>query len=595
MANKIRMTPEKLRSRQWFDDPADPGMTALYLERYLNFGLTRDELQSGRPIIGIAQTGSDLAPCNRHHIVLAERVKDGIRDAGGIPIEFPIHPIQETGRRPTAALDRNLQCLSLIEVLHGYPIDGVVLTTGCDKTTPAQLMAAASVDLPAIALSAGPMLNGHYLGRCVGSGTVIWEARQRLARGEINYDAFMDLAAGSAPSAGHCNTMGTALTMNCLAEALGMTLPGNASIPAPYRERQQMAYATGRRIVEMVWEDLKPSDIMSREAFENAIVVCAAVGGSTNAPVHINAIAAHADIKLEMNDWQQIGQPVPQIVNCQPVGEYLSEEFHKAGGLPAVVYELLQGGLLKGAALTATGKTLAENCGAAKTHDRRVIKSVAAPVAPAAGFMVLSGNLFQSALMKVSAISETFRSTYLSDPDHPNVCELKAVVFEGPEDYHARIDDPDLFIDRNTILVMRGVGPLGYPGSGEVVNMQPPSRLIRQGVDALPTMGDGRQSGTSAAPSILNATPEAAAGGGLAILKTGDPVRIDLIARRVDVMLEPDEIEQRRAALQYTAPASQTWWQQLYRDKVSGLDEGAIFPEMAAFRNIRSKLPRNSH
>ncbi len=595
---KRNKSPENLRSRQWFDDPSDPGMTALYLERYLNYGLTQEELQSGRPMIGIAQTGSDLTPCNRHHLVLVDRIKDGIRDAGGIPIEFPIHPIQETGRRPTAAMDRNLQCISLTEILHGYPIDGVVLTTGCDKTTPAQIMAAASVNLPAIAQSVGPMLNGDYLGQCVGSGTIIWEARQRLSMGEITQEEFMAMAAGSAPSAGHCNTMGTALSMNCLAEALGMSLPGNASIPAPYRERQQMAYATGKRIVEMVWEDLKPSVILSREAIENAIVVCAAIGGSTNAPIHINAIAAHAGIKIAMADWQEIGQPVPQIVNCQPVGDYLSEEFHKAGGLPAVIGELIKGKLIREEAMTVSGMTIAENCSNREVIDRRVIKTVAEPVAGAAGFMVLSGNLFESALMKVSAISDDFRMRYLSNPDDSDAFEATVIVFDGPEQYHATIDDPNLPIDENSILVMRGTGPVGFPGSAEVVNMQPPARLIAKGINDLPTMGDGRQSGTSSAPSILNASPEAAAGGGLALLENGDRLRVDLKTRSVNLLLNKEEMALRRTELSnkgYPIPEAQTWWQAEYRDKVSGLDSGAVFDDMVAFNDIAGKPPRHSH
>ena len=584
-----------LRSRQWFDDSNDPGMTALYLERYLNYGLTAEELQSGRPIIGIAQTGSDLSPCNRHHMVLADRVKDGIRDAGGIPIEFPIHPIQETGRRPTAAIDRNLQCISLTEILHGYPIDGVVLTTGCDKTTPSQIMAAASVDLPAIALSVGPMLNGSYQGQCVGSGTVIWEARQKLAKGEIDYAEFMNMAAESAPSAGHCNTMGTALSMNCIAEALGMSLPMNASIPAPYRERGQMAYKTGRRIVEMVWEDLKPSDILTRDAIENAIVICGAVGGSTNAPVHINAIAAHAGVEVSMDDWQTIGHPVPQVVNCQPVGEYLSEDFHRAGGVPAVISELLKGGFIKGATMTANGQTLEDNCKDAVVINDDVIKSVKAPLAENAGFMVLSGNMFTSALMKVSAISDDFRARYLSNPDDPDAFEAKAMVFDGPEDYHANIDNPALAIDENTILVMRGAGPVGYPGSAEVVNMQAPSHLLAKGIKDLPTMGDGRQSGTSSAPSILNISPEAAVGGGLALLETGDMVRVDLKKRRVDVLLAEAVLEARAQNTSYDIPPSQTWWQEEYRNKVSGLDKGAVFEDMLGYKNIAKKTPRHSH
>lgn len=591
------MTKSKktLRSRQWFDNPDDPGMTALYLERYLNFGLTAEELQSGRPIIGIAQTGSDLAPCNRHHLELAKRIADGIRDNGGIPIEFPVHPIQETGRRPTAALDRNLQCLSLTEVLHGYPLDGVVLTTGCDKTTPALLMGAASVDLPSVALSVGPMLNGNYLGRCVGAGTIIWEARRKYANGEIDYSEFMDMAAGSAPSAGHCNTMGTALTMNSLVEALGMMLPGSASIPAPYRERQQMAYKTGQRIVEMVWEDLKPTDILTKSAFENAIKVTAAIGGSTNAPIHINAIAAHAGVELKMDDWAKNGADVPQIVNCQPVGEFLSEEFHKAGGVPAVMSELLSANLIDGNALTVTGRSIEHNISDLTSLDERVIVKVKAPVKEKAGFLVMTGNFFDSAIMKVSAITDGFRERYLSNPDAPDVFEAKAVIFEGPEDYHHRIDDPSLDIDENSILIMRGVGPKGYPGSAEVVNMQPPTALIEKGLNELPTMGDGRQSGTSGAPSILNMSPEAALGEGLAIIEDGDMLRIDLGNSRVDVLINEDELNERRISAKVNMIAPQTWWQALYQQEVTQLEDGATFKTMPEYKNLARKTPRNSH
>lgn len=590
-----KISADQLRSLQWFNNPDDPGMTALYLERYLNFGLTREEFQSGRPIIGIAQTGSDLAPCNRHHLELALRIKDGVRDAGGIAIEFPVHPIQETGRRPTAALDRNLQAISLIEVLHGYPLDGVVLTTGCDKTTPALLMGAASVDLPAIALNVGPMLNGDYLGRCVGSGTVIWEARRELAAGTIDYEGFMAMAAASAPSAGHCNTMGTASTMNGLAEALGMMLPGSASIPAPYRERQQMAYATGKRAVEMVWEDLRPTEILTKNAFINAIVTCAAIGGSTNAPIHINAIAAHAGVPLTMEDWQTYGAKVPQLVNCQPVGSYLCEEYHKAGGLPAVMAELDRAGLLQGDAITVTGRSASENCAERNSMAPDVIRPIDNPVREAAGFIVLSGNLFRSAVMKVSAISANFQARYLADANDPGAFEARAIVFDGPEDYHKRIEDPALAIDGNCILIMRGAGPVGYPGSAEVVNMQAPTSLLAQGIPELPTMGDGRQSGTSGAPSILNVSPEAATGGGLAILRTGDRIRVDLGQRRVDVLLSEEEIALRHDALQTDIPENQTFWQQIYRAHVNDLDGGAIFPDMADYQEIRAKTPRHSH
>jgi len=590
--DKIKKT---LRSREWFNNPSDPGMTALYLERYLNYGLTQEELQSDRPIIGIAQTGSDLVPCNRIHVELAERVKQGIRDAGGIPMEFPVHPVQETGRRPTAALDRNLQCLSLIEVLHGYPLDGVVLTTGCDKTTPALIMGAASTNLPAIALSGGPMLNGDYLGQCVGSGTVIWEARAQLSKGEITTEEFMARAAGSAPSAGHCNTMGTALSMNCLAESLGMMLPGCASIPAPYRERAQMAYHTGKRIVDMVWEDLTPAKIITREALENAIVMCSAIGGSTNAPIHINAIAAHAGVELTLEDWQRCGQKIPQLVNCKPVGEFLSEEFHRAGGVPATIAELVKANLIHVDAMTVSGRSIGENCANSRVIDSRVIKTTKDPIAPEAGLMVLSGNLFDSAVMKVSAVNEEFQARYLSNPEDPNAFVGRAVVFDGPEHYHAEIDNPELGIDEHCILVIRGVGPKGYPGSAEVVNMQPPAYLLNKNINSLPTLGDGRQSGTSGSPSILNASPEAADGGGLAYLKSGDSVRIDLNTRSVMALVDPAEWAERKDTMTFDMVESQTWWQEIYRENVSNMDTGAVFHGMTKYKDIIAKTPRHSH
>src|SRR6266850_661028 len=516
------VTRRKLRSSEWFNNPHNPGMTALYLERYLNYGLTRQELQAGKPIIGIAQTGNDLSPCNRHHLELAHRVREGIRAAGGIAMEFPMHPIQETGKRPTAALDRNLAYLGLVEILFGYPLDGVVLTTGCDKTTPACLMAAATVNLPAIVLSGGPMLNGWHNGERSGSGTVVWKARERLAAGEIDYEEFMNIVASSAPSVGHCNTMGTASTMNSLAEALGMSLPGCAAIPAPYRERAQIAYDTGRRAVEIVHEDLKPSDILTREAFENAIVACSAIGGSTNAPIHINAIARHVGVALSIEDWETIGYDVPLLVNMQPAGKYLGEEYYRAGGLPAVLHELIKAKRLHADAITVNGKTIGENARRAKIQDEDVIRPYKQPLKQQAGFKVLKGNLFDSAIMKISVIADEFRNRYLSNPKDPNAFEGRAVVFDGPEDYHRRIDDPSLQIDQHTMLFIRGVGPIGYPGSAEVVNMQPPAALIKRGITSLPCIGDGRQSGTSGSPSILNASPEAAANGGLALLKTGD-------------------------------------------------------------------------
>jgi len=595
-------TKKKFRSQEWFNNPDNPGMTALYLERYLNFGLTREELQSGKPLIGIAQTGSDLSPCNRHHLELAKRVRAGIEAAGGVPFEFPCHPIQETGKRPTAALDRNLAYLSLVEVLYGYPLDGVVLTIGCDKTTPALLMAAATVNIPAIALSVGPMLNGWHQGKRTGSGTVVWDSRQRLSAGEIGYDEFMDIVASSAPSVGYCNTMGTATTMNSLAEALGMQLPGSAAIPAPYRERGQISYETGKRIVEMVHEDLKPSDIMTREAFENAIVVNSAIGGSTNAPIHLNAVARHLGIKLDNDDWQTVGHHVPLLVNLQPAGEYLGEDYHHAGGVPAVVAELMKAKLLPHPdAMTVNGKTMGENCVGAQNLDQKVIRTAAEPLKKDAGFINLKGNLFDSAIMKTSVISKEFRDRYLSNPKDPEAFEGKAAVFDGPEDYHARIDDPAEGIDEFTILFMRGAGPVGYPGGAEVVNMQPPAYLIKKGVHSLPCIGDGRQSGTSGTPSILNASPEAAVGGGLALVRTGDRVRIDLRKGTADILISDEELAARKAAMNgnggYHYPKHQTPWQEIQRGMVDQFDQGMVLKPAIKYQHIAQTkgVPRDNH
>ncbi len=596
-----------LRSRAWFDNADNPDMTALYLERYLNFGLSQEELQSGKPIIGIAQTGSDLSPCNRHHIELAKRVREGIREAGGIAIEFPVHPIQETGKRPTASLDRNLAYLSLVEVLYGYPLDGVVLTIGCDKTTPALLMAAATVNIPAIALSVGPMLNGWFRGERTGSGTIVWKAREMMAAGEIDYEGFVRLVASSAPSTGYCNTMGTATTMNSLAEALGMQLPGSAAIPAPYRDRQEVAWRTGLRIVDMVHEDLKPSDVMTREAFLNAIRVNSAIGGSTNAPIHLTAIARHLGVELSIDDWQTHGETVPLLVNLQPAGEYLGEDYYHAGGVPAVVNQLMSAGLIHEDAKTVNGKTIGENCGTVAIADEKVIRPFDNPLRENAGFRVLKGNLFGSAIMKLSVISDEFRERYLSNPDDPMAFEGRAIVFDGPEDYHARIDDPAMDIDENSVLFMRGAGPIGYPGAAEVVNMRAPDYLIKRGVTSLPCVGDGRQSGTSGSPSILNASPEAAANGGLAILKTGDRVRIDLNKCTADMLLPEDELDRRRTELEkaggYAYPAHQTPWQEIQRGMVAQLDAGMVLEPAVNYQRLAQggkdgkmpPVPRDNH
>jgi dihydroxyacid dehydratase/phosphogluconate dehydratase len=585
----------KLRSEQWWNDPANPGMTALYLERFLNYGLTSGELQSGRPVIGIAQSANDLAPCNRAHLQTVTRLCDGVRDSGGVPFVFPMHPLQESVRRPTAALDRNLAYLGLVEVLHGYPLDGVVFTTGCDKTTPAALMAACTTDLPSLIFNGGPMLNSYLDGDLAGAGTIIWEARRRFAAGEIDGRKFTELLMASAPSAGHCNVMGTALSMNCLAEAMGMALPGSASIPAPYRERGQMAHAAGKRIVEMVREDVKPSRVVTRAALLNAIRVNTAIGGSTNCPPHLLAIARHAGVELHIEDWETAGYDLPLLVDLQPAGRHLGEDFHRAGGLPVVIRELLRHGLLDGAALTITSRSLAENVHAAPSPDGNVIRTVESPLRSRAGFLVLSGNLFDAALVKTSVISEDFRRRYLSTPGDENAFECRAVVFDGPEDYHARLNDPALAIDERTMLVIRGCGTLGFPGSGEVVNMQPPDALLRSGVRELPTMGDGRQSGTSASPSILNASPEALAGGGLARLRTGDRVRVDLNARRATALVPGPEWEARDTAAWAAAPVSATPWQELYRGHVGQLHTGGCLEFACTYRAVCGTVPRHNH
>ena len=588
-------TTPKLRSREWFDINGDPSETAGYVERYTNYGISAEELRSGKPIIGIAQTGSDLVPCNRIHMNLVHRIRDGIRENGGIPMEFPVHPIQETGKRPTAALDRNLQYLGLVEVLFGYPIDGVVLTIGCDKTTPALLMAAATVDIPAICLSSGPILNGYWKGERAGSGTIKWKARKLLAAGDIDEEEFIQLVVDATTSPGHCNTMGTATTMNSLAEGLGMSLPGCAAIPAPLSERGEMSYRTGLRIVDMVKEDLTPSKILTREAFENSIVLNSAIGGSTNAPIHINAIARHIGVELEIEDWEKVGLEIPMLVNLQPAGKYLGEDFHRAGGVPAVMNALLKAGKLHDSAITVNGKTVADNYADTTTKDTEVIRTFLKPMLENAGFIVLKGNILDSAVMKTSVISDSFRSQYLDKPGSLNIFEARAIVFEGPEDYHSRINDPQLNIDVDCILVIRGCGPVGYPGSAEVVNMQPPDRLIREGILELPTLGDGRQSGTSASPSILNVSPESAVGGGLALLKNGDMLRIDLNQGSLDVMLDESELQKRRGQLKTVEFEHQTPWQEIYRDTVGQLSSGGIIELAAKYRKIRNTIPRHSH
>ncbi|MBJ85788.1 MAG: dihydroxy-acid dehydratase [Pelagibacterales bacterium] len=586
---------KNFRSRQWFDNPKDPGNTSIYLERIMNYGYTPEELTSGKPIIGIAQTGSDISPCNRVHLKLAERIREGIRTAGGIAFEFPVHPIQETLKRPTASLDRNLAYLGLVEILHGYPIDGVVLTTGCDKTTPACLMAAATMNIPAIVLNGGPMLDGWYKGKPAGSGTAVWDGRVEYAAGRINYKEFVDIVTSSAPSDGHCNVMGTASTMNSLAEALGMSLTGSANIPAPYRERGQMAYRTGERIVEMVEEDLTPSKIMTREAFENSIIVNSAIGGSTNAQMHITAIARHMGLELETEAWQNLGYDIPLLANVQPAGKYLTESYHKAGGTAALMGELLKNKMINGNVITASGKTLADNLEGIEIQDEDVIRPINKPLMERAGFCVLKGNLFDAAIMKTSVISESFRKKFLENKGREGILEGRAIVFEGSEDYHNRVNDKDLKMDENSILVIRGAGPIGWPGSAEVVNMQPSDDLIKQGIEELPCIGDGRQSGTSGSPSILNAAPESAVGGGLAWLKTGDIIRIDLNKFTADMLVDEEEIERRKAQGVPVYPDSQTPWQEIYRNGVSQIDKGAVLEDAVKFQDVKKDLPRNNH
>jgi len=587
----------KFRSQEWFNNSDNPGMTALYLERYLNYGLTRKELQSGKPIIGIAQSGSDLSPCNRHFLELSSRIKDGIRDTGGIPLEFPTHPIQETGKRPTALLDRNLAYLSLVEVLYGYPIDGVVLTTGCDKTTPASLMAAATVNIPAIVLSGGPMLDGNYKGKKAGSGMVVWEGRRLLSKGDISYEEYMDMVSASAPSAGHCNTMGTATSMNSLAEALGMSLTGCAAIPAPYKERGQISYNTGSRIVDMVFDDLKPSDIMTIKAFQNAIVTASAIGASTNAPPHLIAIAKLLNIDLSLDHWEEWGEKIPLLVNLQPAGEYLGEGFYHAGGVPVVMKELIKNNLINNDSLTVSGKTIYDNLSNIKKDENIIIKDFNEPIKKNAGFLLLKSNFFDSAIMKVSVISNEFKKRYLENPSEPNAFTSRAIVFDGPEHYHKEIDNPELKIDENCILIIRGVGPIGYPGGAEVVNMQPPDYLLKKGITTLPCIGDGRQSGTSESPSILNVSPEAAIGGGISILKNEDKIKVDLNNKRVDLLIDQKEIEKRLKESKYTYPDNQTPWQEISRKFTGQLSDGACLNLDQQYFNITltKGMPRDSH
>ena len=588
----------KLRSQSWFNNPDNPGMTALYLERYLNYGLTKDELQSGKPIIGIAQSGSDLSPCNRHFLNLSERIRSGIRDAGGIAMEFPTHPIQESGKRPTAALDRNLSYLSLVEILYGYPIDGVVLTTGCDKTTPAALMAASTVNLPAIVLSGGPMLDGDFKGTKVGSGTILWKARRMHSRGEINYDQFLDLVESSAPSIGHCNTMGTATSMNSLAEALGMSLPGCAAIPAPYRERQQISYRTGYRIVEMVKENIKPSDIMTKKSFENAIVTASAIGASSNVPPHLIAIAKKLNIKLTLEDWERCGEKINLLVNMQPAGKHLGESFFKAGGIPAVMKELFNNNLLHKNTLSVNGKTLKQNLKNEIKRDKDVIFDYKNPLKQKAGFLVLKSNFFDSAIMKMSVISKDFRKRYLLNKNQKNVFISNAIVFDGPEDYHNNLNNKKLNIDKNSILIMRGCGPVGFPGSAEVVNMQPPDKLLKKGIRSLPCIGDGRQSGTSESPSILNVSPEAAVGGKIGIIENGDKIKIDLNKKRVELLVDKEIIKKRvKKNKKYKYPQSQTPWQEISRKFTGQLSEGACLDLDDDYHDISNLkgIPRDSH
>ena len=593
----LKKRNKTLRSEHWFNNPKNPDMTALYLEKYMNYGLKRKDLQSGKPIIGIAQSGSDLSPCNRHFLSLSKKIKDGIKKAGGVPMEFPTHPIQETGKRPTAMLDRNLSYLSLVEVLYGYPIDGVILTTGCDKTTPAALMAAATVNIPAIVLSGGPMLDGFYKGKLAGSGTIIWEARKLLAKGEIDYNEFMDMAASSAPSVGHCNTMGTASSMNSVAEALGMSLPGCAVIPAPYKERKHISFETGKRIVGMVHENLTPSKIMTRKAFENAIVVASAIGGSSNCTTHLSAIAKHMGIKFNLSDWQKLGHEIPLLVNCQPAGEYLMESFYSSGGVPAVMKELIKNNKIHKNLLTVTGKNIAQNLRKNIKVDPKVIKSFKNSLADKAGFLVMRSNFFSTAIMKTSVISKEFKDRYLSNPKHLNVFKGNAVVFEGPEDYHKRLNSKKLKIDENSILIIRGCGPVGYPGSAEVINMQPPDRLLKRGINTLPTLGDGRQSGTSASPSILHVSPESAVGGDLGVVKTGDKMKIDLNKRRVDLLISQSEFKIRRRKRKKFKVNNQTPWQEIFRDTVGQLEDGACIKSRGIYLKVSTSkgIPRDSH
>jgi L-arabonate dehydrase len=572
--------PRPLRSQEWF---GGTGKNAIMHRSWMkNQGLPADTFD-GRPIIGICNTWSELTPCNAHLRDIAERVKRGVYEAGGFPVEFPVFSCGESTLRPTAMMFRNLAAMDTEEAIRNNPIDGVVLLVGCDKTTPSLMMGAASVDIPSIVVSGGPMLNGKWRGQTVGSGTAVWKFSEMVKSGEMTLEDFMDAEQGMARSAGSCMTMGTASTMASMAEALGMTLPGNAAIPAVDARRRVLAQLSGRRIVEMVKDDLKPSDILTRHAFENAIRVNGAIGGSTNAVLHLLALAGRVGVPLTLEDWDQLGRNVPTILNLQPSGEYLMEEFYDAGGLPAVIRAVGEMDLLHRDALTVSGASLWDTVKDAPNHNPNVILPKEKPLTPSGGIAVLHGNLApKGAVLKPSAAS-------------PHLLQHRgrAVVFESIEDYHARVNDPALDIDASCVMVLKYCGPKGYPGMAEVGNMGLPAKVLKTGVTDMVRISDARMSGTAYGTVVLHIAPEAADGGPLALVQNGDMIVLDVPGRRLHLELSDAELAARRAAWVSPVPKPQGGYAQLYVEHVTQADEGVDFGFLRGCRG--SGIGRDSH
>ena len=574
------MEKRKLRSQAWFGGNDKDGF--IHRSWMRNQGFPGDVFD-GRPVIGICNTWSELTPCNAHFRELAQRVKNGVWEAGGFPLEFPVTSLGETNMRPTAAMFRNLVSMDVEESIRANPIDAVVLLCGCDKTTPSLVMGAASCDVPTIVLSGGPMLNGHYRGQTIGSGTVVWRFSEAVKAGTMSQQEFMDAESCMSRSAGHCMTMGTASTMACMVESLGLSLPGNAAIPAVDSRRKVLAQETGRRIVAMVHEDLRIAKILTREAFQNAIRACAAIGGSTNAVIHLIAFAGRVGVPLTLDDWDKYGRDVHTILDIQPAGRFLMEEFYYAGGLPAVLWKLAQVGQLDDGALTANGKTIGENVKDAPNWDNEVIREYGNPLVESGGIAVLRGNLCpDGAVLKPSAASP-----------HLMRHRGRAVVFDTIEEYKARIDDPDLAVDETSVLVLKNCGPRGYPGMAEVGNMGLPPKLLARGITDMVRISDARMSGTAYGTVVLHVCPEAALGGPLALVREGDWIELDVEARRLHLDVDEVELARRRTEWIEPEPAFKSGYQSLYVKHVMQADKGADFDFLLGCRG--HEVPRESH